>query len=49
MQRECEEVSVIINRLLMEELAARRIPYVMVSGAPDQRLAQVQRLLATAT
>ena len=45
LQRECEEVSVIINRLLMEELAARAIPYVLVSGAPAQRLAQVERLL----
>ena len=47
LQRECEEVSVIINRLLMEELAVRRIPYVLVSGDPEQRLAQVERLLAT--
>jgi len=49
LQRECEEVSVIINRLLMEELAARRIPYVLVSGDPEQRLAQVERVLAPVT
>ncbi len=47
LQRECEQVSVIINRLLMEELAARRIPYVLVSGDPEQRLSQVERVLAT--
>ncbi|USX28785.1 ATP-binding protein [Oxalobacteraceae bacterium OTU3CINTB1] len=46
LQRECEEVSVIINRMLMEELAARRIPYVLVAGDPQQRLAQVERLLS---
>jgi NadR type nicotinamide-nucleotide adenylyltransferase len=48
LQRECEQVSVIINRMLMEELAARAIPYVLVSGDPQQRLAQVERLLARA-
>lgn len=48
LQRESEQVSVIINRMLMEELAARAIPYVMVSGDPEQRLAQVERVLATA-
>ncbi|SEN24624.1 nicotinamide-nucleotide adenylyltransferase, NadR type [Duganella sp. CF517] len=46
LQRESEQVSVTINLMLMEELAARRIPYVLVSGAPQQRLAQVERLLA---
>jgi len=49
LQRECEEVSVIINRLLMKELAARRIPYVLVSGDPDQRLAQVAAVLDAAS
>ena len=49
LQRECEEVSVIINRLLMEELTVRRVPYVLVSGDPEQRLAQVERILATTT
>jgi NadR type nicotinamide-nucleotide adenylyltransferase len=48
LQRECEEVSVIINRLLMEELASRTIPYVLVSGDLVQRLAQLERLLETA-
>lgn len=45
LQRECEEVSVIVNRMLMDELAARAIPYVLVSGDPRQRLSQVERLL----
>lgn len=45
LMRECEQVSVTINRMLMEELAARGIPYVLVSGDPRQRLAQVERLL----
>ncbi|HWW68931.1 MAG TPA: ATP-binding protein [Duganella sp.] len=49
LQRECEQVSVIINRLLMQELAARRLPYVLVSGDLEQRLSQVERVLATAT
>ena len=47
LQRECEQVSVTINRLLMEELSARAIPYVLVSGDLERRLAQVERLLAT--
>jgi NadR type nicotinamide-nucleotide adenylyltransferase len=41
LQRENQEVSVIINRLLLAELAARAIPYVPVSGSPAQRVAQV--------
>jgi nicotinamide riboside kinase len=45
LQRECEQVSVIINRMLMEELTARAIPYVLVSGDPQQRLSQVERML----
>lgn len=45
LQRECEEVSVIINHMLMVELTARAIPYVLVSGDPRQRLSQVERLL----
>lgn len=49
LQRECEQVSVTINRLLMEELAARGIPYVLVSGDVERRLAQVERVLATET
>jgi NadR type nicotinamide-nucleotide adenylyltransferase len=48
LQRESAEVSVIINRMLMEELAARRIPYELVSGDPGQRLARVERLLVKA-
>ncbi|HEX8406651.1 MAG TPA: ATP-binding protein [Duganella sp.] len=45
LQRECEEVSAIINRMLMAELTARAIPYVLVSGDPRQRLSQVEGLL----
>lgn len=40
LQRESEEVSIIINRMLLEELAARGIPYVPLSGSPEQRVAQ---------
>ena len=47
LQRESEQVSVTINLMLMEELAARAIPYVLVSGDPARRLAQVERLLDT--
>ncbi|MRW88003.1 AAA family ATPase [Pseudoduganella sp. FT26W] len=38
LQRENEEVSVIVNRLLLDELAARGIPYLLISGDPDQRI-----------
>ncbi|WGG52194.1 ATP-binding protein [Rugamonas sp. DEMB1] len=45
LQRECEQVSRIISGLLMEELAARSIPYQMVAGSVDQRVAGVAALL----
>jgi nicotinamide riboside kinase len=40
LQRENEEVSIIVNRLLLDELAAREIPYMLISGDPDQRISQ---------
>ncbi|NVD72716.1 ATP-binding protein [Duganella sp. BJB1802] len=46
LQRESEEVSVIVNRLLLDELAARGIPYLLVSGDPGERLSQVERHLS---
>nr|WP_315392011.1 ATP-binding protein [uncultured Duganella sp.] len=45
LQRENEQVSVDINRLLMEELASRAIPFVLVSGEPGLRLALVESAL----
>lgn len=45
LMRENEEVSIIINRMLHEELAARGIPYVPVSGDMAQRVAQVDAAL----
>lgn len=45
LQRESEAVSVIIHRMLLDELAAREVPYVLVSGDPDQRLSLVERYL----
>lgn len=45
LQRESEEVSRIVSRLLHEELVARAIPYRLVEGSPAQRLAQVEQLL----
>lgn len=44
-QRESPEVCAIIHAMLLEELATRRIAYLLVSGDPDQRLAQVARHL----
>ncbi|HEX5342004.1 MAG TPA: ATP-binding protein [Duganella sp.] len=41
LMRENEEVSITINRMLMEELSARGISYVPVSGSVEQRVAQV--------
>jgi NadR type nicotinamide-nucleotide adenylyltransferase len=40
LQRENEEVSIIVNRMLLDELAAREIPYMLISGDPDQRISQ---------
>ncbi|MGV7209852.1 AAA family ATPase [Oxalobacteraceae bacterium A2-2] len=44
-QHEPEAVSRIIEAMLLEELAARAIPYHLIGGPPQQRLAQVERLL----
>ena len=44
-QRDCEQVSRIINDLLLEELHARAIRYHLIEGSPQQRLAQVAQLL----
>lgn len=41
-QRESAEVCAIIHRMLLDELAMRGIPYVLVSGDRGQRLAQVE-------
>lgn len=46
LMRENEEVSIIINRMLNEELTARGIPYVPVSGSIEQRVAQVADALS---
>ena len=46
LQRECEQVSATIHRLLFEELAARAIPYQLVEGSPAQRLVQVEKYLS---
>ncbi|MBA5604583.1 ATP-binding protein [Duganella sp. FT3S] len=46
LHRECEQVSRIVQDLLLEELARRAIPYTMVQGGLEQRLAQVDALLA---
>ncbi|MYM81522.1 AAA family ATPase [Duganella sp. FT50W] len=46
LQRESEAVSVTIHRMLHEELAARGIAYVPISGDMAQRLAQVDQALA---
>jgi nicotinamide riboside kinase len=45
LMRECPEVSVTINRMLLDELAARAIPHLLVSGDPGQRLSQVAQHL----
>lgn len=46
LQRECEQVSRVVNALLLEELARRAIPYLLVHGSPEQRLSQVKQWLA---
>ena len=45
LQRESEAVSVTINRMLLDELALRGIPYLSISGDPAQRLYQVEQRL----
>lgn len=46
LQRESETVSITINRMLHEELSARGIPYVPISGSVEQRVAQADHALA---
>jgi nicotinamide riboside kinase len=46
LQRESAAVTRIIDRMLLEELAARAIPYVLLEGDPAARMAQVERLLS---
>ncbi|NRR29831.1 ATP-binding protein [Oxalobacteraceae bacterium] len=46
LQRESEQVSHSVNRLLLEELTARAIPYLLVEGSLERRMAQVEQLLA---
>lgn len=45
LQRECEAVSITINRMLLDELALRGIPYLLIAGDPGERLSQVERHL----
>jgi NadR type nicotinamide-nucleotide adenylyltransferase len=45
LQRESEQVRQLIHQQLLKELAARRIPYVLVDGSLEQRLAQVESYL----
>ncbi len=45
LQRECEQVSRIVHGLLLEELARRAIPYVLVQGDLEQRIGQVEEVL----
>lgn len=45
LQRESEEVSIVINRMLLEELAGRGIPYVPISGSLGERIAQAANAL----
>jgi nicotinamide riboside kinase len=45
LQRDSEEVTAIIYRMLLDELAARAIPYLLVSGELDQRLSLVEQYL----
>jgi NadR type nicotinamide-nucleotide adenylyltransferase len=46
LMRENEEVSITINRLLLEELAARGITYVPIGGGLAQRVTQAADALA---
>lgn len=45
LQRECEQVSRAIDRMLFEELAARAIPYRLLEGDLETRLAQAEQLM----
>ena len=48
LQRESEEVRQAVHRMLLETLAARAIPYVLLEGALAHRIAQVETLLGPA-
>ena len=45
LQRESETVRLQIHQMLLDELAARAIPFVLVQGDLESRLAQAARLL----
>ncbi len=48
LQRESEEVRQQVHRMLLETLAARAIPYVLLEGELAQRMRQVEALLGPA-
>ena len=48
LQRESEEVRQKVHRMLLETLAARAIPYVLLEGELARRLARVEALLGPA-
>ncbi|MGI4717499.1 MAG: AAA family ATPase [Janthinobacterium lividum] len=48
LQRESEAVRQQVHRMLLETLAARAIPYVLLEGALAQRIRQVEALLGPA-
>jgi len=48
LQRESEEVRQQVHRMLVETLASRAIPYVLLAGGLAQRMAQVEGLLGPA-
>jgi hypothetical protein len=45
LQREPEEICLAIHNMVVAELTARGIPYLLVSGDAAQRLALVERHL----
>lgn len=45
LHHEAEDVSGIIDAILLDELARRGVPYTRISGSLDERLQQVGRLL----
>lgn len=48
LQRESEEVRQSVHRMLIETLAARAIPYVLLEGSLEQRVRRVEALLGPA-
>ena len=48
LQRESEEVRQQVHRILLETLAERNIPYVLLEGSLARRLRQVEGLLGPA-